>query len=250
MILPGITAAKPSGGGPAPYHADAVNFDGDTWLDIANLTATDNDKFSVVFWFKAAPIQGANFFVTDPNGGYTTQALWDTNKIEVQLGNAAGNQYFILGTSNNPDATWHCLIASGETNFADGMKPGKIYIDDVDVTMPQDGGGAFTMAFNGLEFVFGSDTFGSTIEGDIADVRIMPGVSLLVAGDIPLLTRRLFIDAGGKPVDPATATATLGAPRILFSGNATPGSFDLNQGTGGAFTLTGELTNAGTSPSD
>ncbi len=237
----------PAGGG-GGYTASAVHFDGDAWLDIASLTATDNDKFSVAFWFKASPVQGADFFVTDPNGGYTTQTLWDTGKIEVQLGNAAGDTYFILGTSGNPDATWHCLIASGETNHADGLKPGKLYLDDVDVTVPQDGVGAFTMAFNGLEFVFGSDTFGSTIVGDIADVRIMPGVSLLVAGDIPEATRRLFIDANGKPVDPATATATLGAPRILFSGDAT--GFATNQGTGGTFTLTGSLTNASTSPSD
>jgi hypothetical protein len=77
----------------------------------------------------------------------------------------------------------------------------------------------------------------------------MVGASLLTAGDIPEVSRRLFIDANGKPVDPATATSSLGAAgTILLSGGAS--MFATNQGSGGAFTLTGIVTDASTSPSD
>ncbi len=81
--------------------------------------------------------------------------------------------------------------------------------------------------------------------GDMADVWVAPGVSLLDgAGLIPEATRRLFISATGKPVDPSGFPASA----MLFSGNAA--SFGTNQGTGGAFTTTGTLTNSSSSPSD
>ncbi len=102
---------------------------------------------------------------------------------------------------------------------------------------------------NNLPFFVCQSGFNVGLIGDVADFRIMPGVSLLDgSGDIPLAKRRLFVDAGGKPVDPAVATTALGTPCILFSGDAA--GFPVNQGTGGAFTLTGTLTNASTIPSD
>jgi hypothetical protein len=104
------------------------------------------------------------------------------------------------------------------------------------------------MSFDGLPCWIANDA-NIPIICDLADLRIMPGVSLLDGGgDIPEATRRMFIDADGKPVDPAVVTAALGAPCILFSGDAA--AFATNQGTGGAFTLTGTLTDASTSPSD
>jgi hypothetical protein len=54
----------------------------------------------------------------------------------------------------------------------------------------------------------------------------------------------------GKPVNLGTngQTPTGTIPAMFFSGDAS--GFPTNQGTGGAFTLTGSLTNASTSPSD
>ena len=92
------------------------------------------------------------------------------------------------------------------------------------------------------------DSFAEGLVGDVADFRIAPGQNWLTGGDISEATRRLFIDADGKPVDPAIATAALGVPAVLFSGDAS--TFGAKQGTGGAFTLTGTLTDATTSPSD
>jgi hypothetical protein len=86
--------------------------------------------------------------------------------------------------------------------------------------------------------------------GDLSDFRVFYVNSLLDgSGDIPLATRRLFRTADGKPVDPAVATAALGtAGTVSLSGDSS--GFATNQGTGGAFTTTGTLTNAATSPSN
>jgi hypothetical protein len=60
--------------------------------------------------------------------------------------------------------------------------------------------------------------------------------------------RAKFIDTHGKPVDPSVAVAAFGTPTVLLSGDSS--GFIANKGTGGAFTLTGTLTNAATSPSN
>lgn len=52
-----------------------------------------------------------------------------------------------------------------------------------------------------------------------------------------------FIDARGKPVDPAIPRAAFGAPDILFSRNKRAGKlFETNQGTAGSFAKIGTLT--------
>jgi hypothetical protein len=70
------------------------------------------------------------------------------------------------------------------------------------------------------------------------------GVSLPGGLTIPDATRRLFISATKKPMDPSGFPSAA----MLFSGDST--TFPINQGTGGDFSLTGTLTNASTSPSN
>ena len=62
--------------------------------------------------------------------------------------------------------------------------------------------------------------------------------------------RRKFISGDKKPVFLGTdgSKPTGSAPPVYFSGDAT--DFSTNKGDGGAFTLTGTLTNSSTSPSD
>jgi hypothetical protein len=105
---------------------------------------------------------------------------------------------------------------------------------------------------NNTPFYFGSDTFGDNLTGDIADVWVAPGVSLLsgsgASATISEATRRKFIDAGGKPVDLDCSKPTGSAPAICFTGDAS--TFGTNEGTGGAFTTSGTLTDAASSPSN
>jgi hypothetical protein len=132
-----------------------------------------------------------------------------------------------------------------DTNHLAGEKLIKIYLNDVSMSViPHDTTNAFLAAFNGLKTLFGSDGF-DTLLGDAADIQLyLLPTTPCVAGDIPQATLRLFIDDNGKPVDPATAAATLGTPAILFSGDASV--FAAN----GFAVAAGSLTNASTSPSD
>jgi hypothetical protein len=247
----GMLLLGASGGGGGSYAATAVHFDGTVNLSINSLSVTNHDALSLAFWIKGAPQDSKKLYVVDGTGNYTS--IGDTDllgNIHTSIGNGAGTNYVSEYTDEAIkvalDSTWHCIISSMESDT--GRQ--KIYIDDTDATELDLNASPFTALFNALPFMFGDDGFGNGITADFAIVRIMPGVSLLDGGgDIPLATRRLFIDASGKPVDPAVATAALGfTGAILFDGDAT--GFATNQGTGGAFTLTGTPTNASTSPSD
>jgi hypothetical protein len=146
------------------------------------------------------------------------------------------------------DGNWHALMVAVDTNHAAGAKILTAYLGDVPIagSWTTDTQGAFFNSFSAIRTAMPEDPGdGVPPKCDMADVRVMPGV-FVDFGDTP--TRRLFIGVDGKPVDPAIATTALGAPCVLFSGDAP--TFSTNQGTGGAFTLAGTLTDASTSPSD
>lgn len=102
---------------------------------------------------------------------------------------------------------------------------------------------AFDMGFNSK--TFGIPYYGANFNMDMADVQMWIGTQTDFSIEA---NRRLFIDASGKPVDPAVATAALGQQTVLMSGDKD--TFGINQGSGGSFDSTGTLTNATTSPSD
>ena len=251
MISPAILACAPAGGGPAPYHAGAVHFDGATELDCASLVSTDNGFISFSLWCLFDVLNVYNsLWVSDPVNDYVGFFQPANTVPALRAGFSSGGSALTQSNISVSTGVWYNYIFSCQTNLGLGSKILKIYQNDVDITnSPVDFGASFIAATNGSPACIGGDTFGDNLTGDMTDVRVMPGVSLLDGGgDIPLATRRLFIDADGKPVDPAIATIALGAPCMLFSGDAT--AFGTNQGTGGAFTTTGTLTNASSSPSD
>lgn len=253
-----ISLTRPSreeGGG--LYVAPAVHFDGAAWGNIGSLAATDNLAFSLSTWLKPDGDAGNGFpylFVVDPEDTYLSNgyAALDAGSYKLQFQIIGGaNIYNVIQNANAFSAgAWHHILLSvqGGATFED-LKV-KLYIDDVEITDLNTflvGEAPASFSFNGLPFWMFSDSFGSPgiFVGDAADCWVAPGVSLLDGGgDIPEATRRLFVSAEGKPVDPSGFPA--GA--ILFSGNAS--TFATNQGGGGAFTLIGALTNASTSPSD
>ncbi len=242
-----INAFVSGGGG---YHADAVSFDGTSYLSIASLTATDSGNFGQAFWVKAAFSGGSEtIWQVDPVDTFTSGGFLLAGNSNLTLKNG-GDSISANSTSATADGAWHCVVMAGATNHADGSKKLKIYVDRVDVTAVWiDGQPAFILLFNGLPLFAGDDSFAEGLVGDIADLRIAPGQDWFTGADISSATLDLFQDAITlKPVDPAVATLALGDPAVLFSGDAT--TFGTNQGTGGTFTLTGSLTNASTSPSD
>jgi hypothetical protein len=100
---------------------------------------------------------------------------------------------------------------------------------------------ADTPMHNLSDMYFFTDQF-SKIVGDVADLQMW--VNAWLDFSIPA-NRELFIK-NGLPVNPSIAAQVLGTPAVLFQGNTT--NFIVNQGTGGAFTLIGSLTNSTSSP--
>ena len=145
------------------------------------------------------------------------------------------------------DNVWHHVLFSSDTNHDEGLKKAKFYVDDVDASdFFFDLGLAFQNTYNGLGFFIGSaNSLVNFFRGDMADLWMAPGVSILDgSGDIPESTRRKFISSAGKPVNPA------GWPDAPMKFYGDSSSFPVNKGTGGDFTVTGAFTDASTSPSD
>lgn len=238
------------------YTASAVNFNGSTYLHIDALASSDNEFISQVLWFKTVD-RGVLSTVDTADAASSYMQLQAPNPesggVNIEVGNNGYTSGFEFRTTTQLqmyDDTWHSLIMSADAGHPAGSKIVKVFLDDIEVPTNYSGDidndAAFIVGYNGLSLHVagdGSDNF----TGCMADIRIMPGISLLTGGNISEATRRLFIDANGKPVDPDVATTALGTPAVLFSGNAT--EFVTNQGSGGAFTLTGSLTDCDTSPS-
>jgi hypothetical protein len=259
-MLYGVTASEgrtgAATGPPNLYVASAVHFagaiqsNGPTWLERASLTCgTDNGLFAFSIWAKhwenALNVNGL-IFVTDPASIYAPMMQLGGGNDIIYNTYFSGGQYLNAQYNTVVGTGWHHILGSFDSNKAAGAKIAALYVDDILRTgngSYADAGAAFITASNAKKFVFADDGTGSSgIDCDFADVWIAPNVSLHVGTAIPVANRRLFIDALGKPMDPA------GFPTgaILFKGNMS--TFATNTGTGGAFTLHGSLTNASSSP--
>jgi hypothetical protein len=245
-VVISVLDAVDDGGNGGGYQAQAVHFDGSAYLSTASLTAAASiDQILYSRWCKIPDDQYTKFFFLDPEAGwFTDDEIIDTPlKTRLRLYSTVGET---LNATNLflPVDTWFHILVAARTNL-----PGKvlqIYINDAPASFTKgDLSPAFTMTFNGLPLFILTDSWGTHMIGDFADFWFAPGQYVDISVEE---NRRLFIDADGKPVDPAVATAALGTPCILFSGDAA--SFATNQGSGGAFTLTGTLTDASSSPSD
>lgn len=234
-----------------PYFAPAVHFDGSSYLARgATLTgAIATPKFLFSVWIKAAVAEQRSVASTFPNDSWNpylnggpdvfTQQVADfdfSNGIFPKAGvsiNGLWQNYLVSMdvSENDPDKVIQILLnGSPSLDYTPGSVPG------------------FTISFNlETDCYIGWDGYqipGLQFLGDMADLQLWIGIN-------PDLTNPANVAkfiSGGRPVDPAIAAAEFGPPILLFSGDAT--GFQTNQGTGGAFTLTGSLTDAPTSPSD
>ncbi len=231
------------------YAPQGVHFDGSTWLINAALSSSDNAFASFSVWFNIPDISNLpEIWVVDPINQYGNFFGASTSTTWIQqFGELVPTIDTLASTPFAPGSGWKHFI--GSVNNTTGKLKG--YLSDIAAGDPTIVTGTPTNpAFNGLPLWVGADSFSDNVIGDLADLRIFPGLNILDgSGDIPLATRRNFISASGHPVDPAVATAAYGAGAVLLSastGNA--GSFATNQGTGGAFATTGTLTLSATNP--
>lgn len=231
--------------GGEPYHADAVQFDTDDVLSRDQPLVLDGAAAAptgvISLWINTESAQVV--FITSQDNGCLRLEIAGGDII-LSLGDIDFSVYVygILPWSSS-DGGWHHLLWSWNTDFTAGNRVVQFYLDDVAqvVDTSDEDGGAFDVFYPDPGW-----TFSSSDDIAYSDVLFFPGgafVDLTVEAN-----RRKFIDVSGKPVDPAEAVAAFGNPAIMFSGNAT--EFVTNQGTGGAFVVTGAITDASTSPSD
>jgi len=232
-----------------------VVLDGATLLTNAALNSgADNGLYASVIWAYFTDISAfPTIWQADAAGFEPALSInTTTNKYNLLFGTDALNQLDARSTSDPAVGSWVPIFVSSDTTGASNPKPCQIFIGDTDVTnVTSSTGGAFSTAFNGLDFVIGGDTFGDNLIGYLADTWIGVGQYLdwSVVGN-----RRKFMDAGGKPVDLGSdgSSPTGTAPAIFLSipHGGTPANFATNLGTGGNFSVTGALTLAPSSPSD
>jgi hypothetical protein len=175
---------------------------------------------------------------------------------QIVAGSANSADFFLKDTLDGVFTVgkWHHIAASLNTNFPAGQKVATLYLDGspvpFDDAVTNDTTGAFVQVLTGG--YCGVPNPGSVVPignnydpEDLADLQIWEGQYI----DLTQPANLQKLISGGKPVDPKIAAAAFGPLTVLFSGDAT--TFGTNQGTGGAFTLTGPgLTNADTSPSN
>jgi hypothetical protein len=208
----------------------------------------------VAYWIKSI----------DPSDGQVIGASYDASQsqdgcLAILGGNVNGNpgaaiqlrtnDNFNLGQFGCVDLLntdiWTLHIASCDLSLA---SPVQYYLADTEALDVPSNSVEQTASLIGVpqdDFFVGQEGFGSYQGMDLADFRVWIGSTADLSDQS---IRRLFIDANGKPVDPATAIAALGAPVINLCGDATTMAANTG-GSGGTFTATA-LTNATTSPSD
>jgi hypothetical protein len=245
-----------SGGG---YVAEAVHLDGSSQL-ISNspLAGISNaEKGILAFWWKSGEsTSDFRFMATTADYKFELDWPFDPDLVAQDtiliLANSGTDQFsFFPITSFSLASGWTHFLFAWDTGHLAGEKVLHCVVNgtliDHSALNINDANGSITVDYSTIFSAFGDANIGYQPIGDSADWYFAPGQFL----DLSIEANRLkFIDVGGKPVDLGAngETPTGTAPAVFFSGDAT--GFATNKGTGGAFSLTGSLTNASTSPSD
>jgi len=232
------------------YTTDAVTFDGvsdDINMATWNTAPTDSGMFSASFWI----LRG--------NEGNDTIMEHGSQRVRIQAGagenisiTVSDNVGTIIQRGNSvagtlPISVWTHVGVSADVNSGDTSNL-RISIQDVPQAVNYLNLGTGDIELSANDVTIGASNTGTQRTAmDLADFWYFPGVFL----DWDLLaTRRLFIDASGKPVDLGATgnTPTGSSPPVFCKGDAT--TFPNNLGTDNPFVVTGALANAPTSPSD
>ena len=150
---------------------------------------------------------------------------------------------------------WHQLLASW--NIANGNTDNRMYVDDStadnDLNLASDGTIDYDTANGTGDWAIGGGIFNEgslyqKLNGEIGPVWFdTTWIDFNVEAN-----RRKFINADGTPADLGSdgSTPTGSQPKIFMNGDATYWNAGTNGGTGGAFTMTGSVTDSGNEPID
>jgi hypothetical protein len=207
-------------------------------------TVTSDSGFcSISYWIKTTS-DGSNWW-REASG----HQIFGVNNGKLIFNFNPTGQLFTNTNNSYNDGRWHHALGSFDTNQTVGNKLAKVYVDDAsDLTISFDSAAAGTNGYNGTTYQMCPTT---SLVFEIAEFWFS-NESLLVAGDIPLATRRKFISPMGTPVNlGANGERPTGtSPMFYLKGNAA--SWFTNRGAagGGTFVSTsGTITDALSSPS-
>lgn len=237
--------------GNSSYVASAVRFDGssDYLTRDADLTGISDGKEGLLsVWVN---LQGGDgTFMNLLSQSTTTNGLtlerMNTNVWRLGGKDTAGSQRLRIDSlstyTTSANSGWnHLLFAwNGLTgtaqlyiNDADNLNTGNDLVQNVNLDLTQ------------AEFAIGGWPDATRLlNAGVADLQFWTSYADISATS----TRRNFIDATGKPVDPTVASSTYGTALIRLS-NPTA-TWHINVGSGGGFTENGALTDAANSPSE
>lgn len=232
------------------YYAASFNCGSPEWLTRgAGFTgAADSKQLTISVWLAKRTVDSVNYRIltSDNSVAFLQFYIGAGNKLTLTVPGTGGTNVISVTATTDylaSDGWVHTLISFDLSNSSNRF----YYRDDVaqsptwgtytDAVMD------FTLSDWGVCALVGGSQSRSM---DIADLQIWFGQYLDLSIEA---NRRLFIDANGKPVDPATAIAVLGTPTLQLTDPA-PASY-INLGSGGGMTINSGPLFAGTdSPSD
>ncbi len=258
---PGGVVPAGGGGNPPPpaYTTAAAHKALDAYVSISSYAGTNTAHFLYSTWLKMPAATGMRLYDVDPNVDANVMAEFlngNPATLTLRFADATYDSQLNVTLETAPYApitAWQHILIAGSMNYDVGSRRYAAYINDALLSLDnlnQDYGPSFVLPFNGKLFAV-PDTETGNAASDWCDTQMWTGASAAVVeadNTIPEATRRLFYSAAGKPVDPATAAATLGTQSVLYHGNGT--AYVVNGGTAGSSTATGTYTTASTSPTD
>lgn len=250
------------GGGGGPYTAQAVSFDWSSelipFMRQAATASADTTTLTQAGWFKfpstfTAPYSCAYTWTAHFGEFIDTEFTFD--QILMDIGTLGQNDLAIRTGGSPPvydapqvfsdsDAVpfdeWVFMLSSMDTSTnpptgylvvgTDLVRDAALDTASADTVLPINGS-AFSFPY---DFAGYNQNLGGPFEA--ADVRVWTTVCV----EPTPANLAKFIDADGKPVDIAEATAAFGTPDYLFSGDSA--SFVSNKGSAGALTVYGGRT--------
>lgn len=212
----------------------------DTYLGRGAPLSTTNSPIGFLsVWFKE-PADSDNPLLASSTPDGAVYIECGGRGVNVGLYNSDNTQSVVFDSSPNlylGQVRTHILIA-WDMGHGAGLKRLAVYVNDILISgTPTDGDPAFDVGVVEDDF-FACSAEGSENNTAFGDYGLWIGASIVEANStISETNRRKFISAGGHPVDPTNWPAS---PVIKLSGNVS--TWPVNQGSGGAFTLTGTIT--------
>jgi uncharacterized protein (TIGR02217 family) len=251
--------ANAPGGG--PYVTYAVDFNYllpdyiPTYLkrnqNLVSVTNGSQGIFSGWFRFDEFEFNQNNLLDNQNGTGFLTIHRNDNDNIRFDFYDADGDAYFGFesNSSFDDDSEWHHILCSWDTNFESGSKVAHLYIDGEDeLNITDDDSDAFDIGYESTNWFIGTDVYESyPFIGCMAEFYFAPNQFL----DFSIASNRLkFRNAFDKPVLlGADGSYPTGVTPAIYLKNLVL-TFANNLGSGGNFSVNGQLTGCSSSPTD